>query len=159
MKPGDKKTSSDGKITFSLIREDGVCETPAGRFEKCRVYVSEGERYGLTYCETWFCENVGIVRQKVTRYGGTAEWLLSGYCMNGGKGLLPFAVGNRWEFSLVSDNDVYIRKIENTFEVTGMKKDTVTVSSMFFGNVTDYSDIFWNRESSIMAGGVAFFCK
>ncbi len=156
MKPGDKKTSSDGKITFSLIREDGVCETPAGRFEKCRVYVSEGEKYGLTYCETWFCENFGIVRQKVTRYGGTAEWLLSGYCMNGGKGLLPFAVGNRWEFSLVSDNDVYIRKIENTFEVTGMKKDTVTVSSMFFGNVTGYSDTW---EGNILKARENYFIE
>ena len=156
MKPGDKKTSSDGKTTMSLIREDGVCETPAGRFEKCRVYVSEGEKYGLTYCETWFCENVGIVRQKVTRYGETSEWLLSGYCISGGKGLLPFAVGNRWEFSLVSDNDVYIRKTENTFEVTGMKKDTVTVSSMFFNEVTGYSDTW---EGNILNARENYFIE
>lgn len=97
MKTGDTVTSSDEKITLTYLKNDGVCDTPAGHFENCSVYIIDGERYGLTHCETWLCEGIGIVRQIVTRHDDSYEWVLSSYKTSGKGGLLPFEAGNRWE--------------------------------------------------------------
>ncbi len=76
-----------------------MCETPAGRFENCSVYVYQrNEPQWVSYCETWFCPSVGIVRQIVTRDGETIEWVLSSYTIMGGEGLLPLATGNTWSY-------------------------------------------------------------
>lgn len=140
MAVGDKTISSDGKTTLTYCRNDGICDTPAGHFENCSVYVLQGEHYGLTWVETWLCEKAGIVRQIVTRNGETHEWVLSSCQINGGDGLLPFAVGNRWEYAMITPETGCLYERENIFEVTAYEHGSVTLSAMQFTLSRGYFD-------------------
>lgn len=140
MKTGDTVTSSDEKITLTYLKNDGACDTPAGHFENCSVYIIDGERYGLTHCETWLCDGVGIVRQIVTRLGYTYEWVLSSYKTGGKGGLLPFETGNRWEYALAERETAEIAERENIFEVTACDAGSMTLSNMNFMVLTGYYD-------------------
>lgn len=33
-------------MTLAYSRDDGICDTPAGHFENCSVYIVDGERWG-----------------------------------------------------------------------------------------------------------------
>ncbi len=147
MKTGDTVTSSDEKITLTYLKNDGVCDTPAGHFENCSVYIIDGERYGLTHCETWLCDGVGIVRQIVTRHDNPYEWVLSSYKTGGKGGLLPFEAGNRWEYALAEREATGITERENIFEVTACDAGSVTLSSMNFMAVTGYYDT-WEGKTA-----------
>ncbi len=149
MAVGDKKTSSDGKMTLTYSRNDGITDTPAGHFENCSVYVCRGEHYGLTYSETWLSSKVGIVRQIVTRYGETYEWMLSGYQINGGEGLLSFAAGNRWEYAMITPETVRQYERENIFEVTGCEKGSVTLASLGFVLSRGYFDTWEGKMTEV----------
>lgn len=147
MKTGDTVTSSDEKITLTYLKNDGVCDTPAGHFENCSVYIIDGERYGLTHCETWLCDGVGIVRQIVTRHDNPYEWVLSSYKTGGKGGLLPFETGNRWEYALAEREATGITERENIFEVTACDAGSVTLSNMNFMAVTGYYDT-WEGKTA-----------
>ena len=145
MKVGDKVTSSDGKLTLALIRTDGVCDTPAGHFENCSVYVLNGNDCNMNYCESWLCDGVGLVRQAVRKYSDIYEWVLSGYRINGGEGLLPFAEGNRWSYSLATPERVCKYERENIFEVTSFERGSATVAAMEFILSRGYFDTWEGR--------------
>lgn len=147
MKTGDTVTSSDEKITLTYLKNDGVCDTPAGHFENCSVYIIDGERYGLTHCETWLCDGIGIVRQIVTRHDNPYEWVLSSYKTGGKGGLLSFETGNRWEYALAEREATGITERENIFEVTACDAGSVTLSSMNFMAVTGYYDT-WEGKTA-----------
>lgn len=147
MKTGDTVTSSDEKITLTYLKNDGVCDTPAGHFENCSVYIIDGERYGLTHCETWLCDGIGIVRQIVTRHDDSYEWVLSSYKTSGKGGLLPFEAGNRWEYALAEREATGITERENIFEVTACDAGSVTLSNMNFMAVTGYYDT-WEGKTA-----------
>ena len=155
MKPGDTVTSSDGKITLTYLKNSGVCDTPAGHFENCSVYVLDGEYSELTHCETWLCAGVGIVRQITTRFGDTHEWVLSAYQTDGTGGLLPFAAGNRWEYALATPETVEIKERENIFEVTACDAGSVTLSAMNYMVSRGYCDT-WEGK---MAEARYSYCK
>ena len=146
MKTGDTVTSSDG-ITLTYLKNDGACDTPAGHFENCSVYVVDGERYGLTHCETWLCDGIGIVRQFVTRHADSYEWVLSSYKTGGKGGLLPFEAGNHWEYALATPETLRITERENIFEVTACDAGSVTLSSMNFMVLTGYYDT-WEGKTA-----------
>ena len=140
MQVGDVKTENSGnKLTY---REKGVTiDTPAGIFEDCSVFVFEGNSYGLTYCETAFCPNVGIVQQKVT-WGNTNLWKLQSYTLQGGTGLLPFAAGNKWCYT--TDNpEGMVYDIENIFEITAATEDSATVKADCFCHLKAYDENSW----------------
>lgn len=140
MSVGDKIVASDGKNTLTYIRNDDVCDTPAGHFENCSVYVFEGERYGLTYAKTWLCENIGIVRQIIISDSRTHEWVLSEYRINGGEGLLPFAQGNTWKYGLVTPEIEFNIERENSFEVVACSNDSILISNVNVGLFREYTD-------------------
>ena len=146
MKTGDTVTSSDG-ITLTYLKNDGACDTPAGYFENCSVYVVDGERYGLTHCETWLCDGIGIVRQIATRHDDSYEWVLSAYKTSGKGGLLPFEAGDRWEYALAEREATGITERENIFEVTACDAGSVTLSNMNFMAVTGYYDT-WEGKTA-----------
>ena len=152
MKPGDTVTSSDGKITLTYLKNSGVCDTPAGHFENCSVYVLDGEYSELTHCETWLCGGIGIVRQITTRFGNTHEWVLSAYRTNGTDGLLPFAAGNRWEYALATPETIDIRERENIFEVTACDDGSVTLSAMNFMASKGYYDTWEGKMAEARYG-------
>lgn len=155
MKTGDVITSSGGEMTLTYSRDDGICDTPAGHFENCSVYILDGEWRGLTHCETWLRRGVGIVRQTVTRDGKTQEWVLSAYQTDGTDGLLPFAAGNRWEYVLATPETVWLAERENIFEVTACDSSSVTLSSMSFVAVKGYHDTWEGKTAEARYG----YCK
>lgn len=152
MKTGDTVTSSDEKITLTYLKNDGACDTPAGHFENCSVYIIDGERYGLTHCETWLCDGVGIVRQIVTRHDDSYEWVLSSYKTGGKGGLIPFEAGNRWEYALATPETLRITERENIFEVTACDAGSATLSNMMFMAVTGYYDTWEGKTAEARYG-------
>ena len=140
MEDGQVLEASDGKIKMTFKGRNFTVETPAGKFENCICTVLEGERYGLTYAETYFAPGVGIVKQKVNRQN-RYEWFLTKAEIKGGEGYLPFATGNRWEYGCVGDPDV-IQKVERVLEITGATKDSVTVAAYLAAEDVGYSDTF-----------------
>lgn len=140
MKVGDVATSSNGnKLTY---RETGITiDTPAGVFEDCSVFVFEGNSHGFTYCETAFCPNVGIVYQKVI-WGQPRIWKLESYTVQGGTGLLPFAAGNKWQYTTDSPKGLRYHS-DNIFEVTAANEDSVTIMASSFVYVAAYDENTW----------------
>ena len=154
MKTGDTVTSSDG-ITLTYLKNDGACDTPAGHFENCSVYVVDGERFERTHCETWLCDGIGIVRQIVTWLGYTYEWVLSAYKTGGKGGLLPFETGDRWEYALAEREATGITERDNIFEVTACDAGSVTLSNMNFMAVKGYQDTWEGKTAEARYG----YCK
>lgn len=130
MKVGDTIMSSGGEITLTYRTDGDVCDTPAGHFENCSVYVLFNKQTGLTCCETWLCDGVGIVRQINTSSGNACEWVLSAYQTDGTGGLLPFAVGNRWKYVPAAPEAAGIGECENIFEVTACDNGSILLSHM-----------------------------
>ena len=155
MKTGDTVTSSDEKFTLTCLKNDGVCDTPAGHFENCSVYIIDGVFYGRFHCETWLCDGVGIVRQIVTWLGYTYEWVLSAYKTGGKGGLLPFETGDRWEYALAEREATGITERDNIFEVTACDAGSVTLSNMNFMAVTGYYDTWEGKTAEARYG----YCK
>lgn len=145
MKVGDVLVSSDKKMTLTYKEAGVTVETPAGVFENCSVYVLEGERHGLKFTETAFCPNVGIVRQRVERNSGLHDWRLAAYTVNGGEGLIPFAAGNRWEYSLCDEDSggMTVDARESIYEVTSYENDTAVLYHYSFCHASGYDTESW----------------
>ena len=141
MKEGEVFTSSDSKNRVTVKCKDATVTTPAGVFEHCTVTVFEGDYYGLIYAETYFCPGVGIVRQLSERSRGPFEWVLSRYDIRGGEGLVPFAAGNRWEYTCVTESEAMILSPRQTVsEVTAFENQTETVACHDFFMSEGYRD-------------------
>ena len=140
MEAGQTVVASDKKMTLTFKGRGFTVETPAGKFENCICTVVEGERYGLTYAETYFAPGVGIVKQLVNREN-QVEWFLTKAEIKGGEGYLPFAPGNRWEYDCVRDPDV-LQTVERVLEVTGTTKDSVTMADYLAADDVGFADTF-----------------
>ncbi len=126
---GESRMAAGGERSICYRASDKVCETPAGRFENCSVYVyRNNDPYAVSFCETWFCPGVGIVRQLVDRNGERTEWVLSSYTIKGGEGLLPLATDNSWNYVLAEEYP-YQHKEENCFVVTSYENGTAVMSA------------------------------
>ena len=136
MKVGQTLSSSDRKDTLTLKEKGVTVTTPAGIFENCCV--TELSCDMLRYVKTYFCEGVGIVKQKI----GKQEWVLSRYQIKGGDGIIPFYPGNRWEYDCKSeeDPDYEILTRENVFEVTAFEKGSATIESYGLVEAGGYKD-------------------
>lgn len=141
LKEGESVISSDKKITVTCKGKNFTVETPSGKYENCVCYVSEGEFYGLTYCETYFCPQVGIVKQ-ISHRGERQEWQLKKCRINGGSGIVPLADGNRWEYCLVSENDI-IYDIESVFETVSSEKGNAMLSGYTYAKLIGYNENTW----------------
>ena len=145
MKLGELKISSDGKTSLALKAKDITVTTAAGIFEHCVILAQKpiGEvEYGMRYCETTFCPGVGIVRQYVHRYEEIYEWQLSSYEIRGGDGVIPFAVGNYWEYDMVSEIGVK-REAVSHFEVTGAEDGKAVLYHLTTARIVGYNEESW----------------
>lgn len=142
------ETIAEGKNTLHYRESGASCDTPAGHFTGCSVYVC---RDSVSQCETYFCPGVGIVRQAVTRYGESGEWLLADYTVVGGEGVLPFAAGNRWVYTPVPDGVVCL-DCENVFEVTAAKDGQATVAAYLLAHKTGYTDTWGGKMREAREG-------
>ncbi len=140
MQVGETRMTSGGERSICYREAGASCETQAGRFEGCSVYVyKNGDSDAVSYCETWFAPGVGVVRQMVTRRGETAEWVLSAYTIKGGEGLLPLAADNSWSYVPAGEHP-YIQEVTNNFTVTSYEDGTAVVSNNMVARVLAYKD-------------------
>ena len=142
MKVGDVITSELGTGKLTFLSNSEVCSTPAGTFENCHVFEFQGNNWGLTYCKTFICAGVGIVRQEVLRFSARVVLELSKYHIVGGKGMIPFAPGNRWEYSPATPNPDVLYNQEIFFEVTACGNNSVAISSVAYRDLLEYVDSF-----------------
>lgn len=140
MKCGDTVTASDGG-TLTYEKQGQRVETPAGTFENCSVYVFRGNKftYRLTYCESWFCPGVGLVMQKVTRFGETNLWKLSDYNVADNNDMIPLNKGNRWEYTTNFD-DGMLHNLSSVFEVTYSDESTAIMRHHCIDYISGYME-------------------
>ena len=97
---GETFVGTDG-TTLTFASGNETVETPAGRFEKCQLWVTDqwdGD-YGREIYKSYYKDGVGIVRHEHTSGDVTEARVLKAYTIKGGKGLLPVAQGNTWEYA------------------------------------------------------------
>ncbi len=123
MKPGDTKTASHGKTTLTFRAADKPVTTPAGTFENCLVFETDG----IYRTESVIAPGVGIVEQ-TDRKAGT-RFVLTAYKVEG-EGRIPFAVGNRWDYH--AENPGYQIDDEQTMEIVFASENLVTASVVQF---------------------------
>lgn len=136
---GQSVISSDKIITLNYKKGNLTVTTNFGEFSNCMCFVLLGERYGVNYVETYFCPGIGIVKQIAKDWSGTKEWQLSSYNIKGGNGVIPFAKGNRWEYTCVTNMDV-IYNAENVFEVVSFQNNTAVLQHYTFTENMGYKD-------------------
>jgi RNA polymerase sigma-70 factor (ECF subfamily) len=111
---GESFVGSDG-TKLSYISNNETVDTPAGRFEGCQLWeVRRWSDQGKIVCRTYYQDGVGIVRQEHTTDGATDTRTLSAYEIRGGKGLLPLAANNTWEYVAEYASDVMVTELKIT---------------------------------------------
>lgn len=140
MPPNVKYNSSDRNVTMYCKEKNVTVTTEAGTFCDCMTFVWETEKpyAGVTYCETVFCPNIGIVKQTVNRRGGESIWKLKHCEVLGGSGLLPFCKGNSWEYTTHVDGVKY--HIVNRASVVGVTDDSAIISKYSVTAALGYED-------------------
>lgn len=127
-KDGEVMAQSEKGVKVTCKSKNAAVKTPSGTYENCVCYVCEGDYYGLKYCETYFRQGIGIVKQITDSQGKREEWLLSKCEIKGGDEIIPFAEGNRWEYCLVRDTcERY--DTENVYEIIFSEKGEAVFSS------------------------------
>ncbi|PWM65341.1 MAG: hypothetical protein DBX61_10475 [Clostridiales bacterium] len=142
MKVGDVMVSETGQGTLTFVSDKETCQTAAGTFKNCLVYEFKGNKYGLTYCKTFICAGIGIVRQEVERFGVKHKYELSEFKILGGDDVIPFAPGNRWDYCVISPDSTAFYESEHFFEVTAFENNTATVAAAFWLKILGYPDTF-----------------
>lgn len=95
---GGSYVGSDG-TTLTYASEHETVDTPAGRFDDCRLWeVRRFDDTQKTLCKTFYKDGIGIVRQDHITDGTTDTHLLATYEICGGSGLLPLFPGNTWSY-------------------------------------------------------------
>ena len=138
---GGTLTGSDG-TTLSFRSDKETVETPAGRFENCALFeVRQWDWGGKTVCRTWYRDGVGIVRQELVENGVKTVHTLSAYEIKGGKGLLPLAEGNRWEYG----GDYLSDKVSHCAEiaVAYAEEDRVILTTYGETERSGYDETSW----------------
>lgn len=139
---GESYTATDG-ATLTYISDSARAETPAGVFENCRVWESKVFKnwQGTIYFRVFYKEGIGIVRYERRLDGIIDTVCLTSYEIKGGSGLLPIAVGNRWEYSL--DTDPQYLKTLDRYEVTHSDGANVIISGYNETERFGYDESSW----------------
>lgn len=137
---GDSITDDcSNTLTFVAVGETVV--TPCGTFQNCELWRTTAQDREETL--TWYCEGVGIVKQKTITPGKTEVRLLKSYTVVGGEGRLPCAVGNVWEYT--SDNDPSILSIRSRMEIVHADEESVVFSNDWYVLRLRYDPDSWSE--------------
>ncbi len=127
LKVSESYVGSD-KTTLTFVSENETVKTPAGTFEGCKLYeIKHPTAFGMKSYKNYYKEGVGIVKCISSLDGLCEERALSSFTIVGGKGLLPLALGNRWEYIAGYNPEFLDVKIE--YSVEYMDTDTVILKS------------------------------
>ena len=145
MKVGEPLTASDGKVVLTFAEEGITVETPAGTFEGCgRWTITGGWKGDMTF---WMKPGVGLIR--FSQKGGDETLTLKAYHIAGGEGLLPMAVGNRWEYTAEKANDMLTSW--ETYEVTYTDREKVILSGCHLVQRLGYADTWEDQFVKVRA--------
>ena len=133
MKPNDKITDANSGASLECIAVDEAVTVAAGDFCGCLHMRTEDKQHymGRYTLDVWYAENVGIVKVEAVCNGRCESYELTEYTIKGGKGYLPFAVGNRWIYRNPDIPDWIYHRIERTVEYTDGKLTNISVISPF----------------------------
>lgn len=124
---GETFVGTDG-ATLSFVSDSETVETPCGKFENCQLWITKlWDDDGKSIFKSYYKDGIGIVRHDHTNDGITESYLLKDYHVKTQKGLLPFDVGNTWEY--VSGHDPEAITSELVFTVSFANDEKVIVSS------------------------------
>ena len=87
--------SDESELTF--VSDCESVSTPAGIFDGCELWIVKNKG---TTVKTYYKNGVGIVKQIRKSSGIPEVRLLKAYSIIGGRGLLPLATGNTWEYTM-----------------------------------------------------------
>ncbi len=139
LKEGDSITSSTGKTKLTCTAVGTVVNTPAGIFENCTVYTIDCDLWNVNRVVTAYCDGIGIVSQKIHNHSNIIEWYLSDYHIEGGEGIVPYAIGNYWRYAYSGDLDL-TPQTESQYTVTSFDGNSAILSSNFTVQKVDYND-------------------
>lgn len=124
---GESFVGSDG-TTLTFASDCKTVDTPAGRFEGCQLWITkQWNDWGKSVVKSYYKDGVGLVRHEHTTDGVTDVRVLKSYTVKGGKGLLPFSVGNVWEYAAEYDPEAIAAEL--TFAVEFADEERVLLSS------------------------------
>lgn len=124
---GETYTGSDG-TKLSYISDNETAVTPVGRFENCQLWELRHWNYtGKIKCRSYFKDGIGIVCQEYTNDGMTETRSLSAYEIKGGKGLLPFYPGNKWEYAADYPQETLCSEVKIEVSFTDDKRTILSV--------------------------------
>jgi ArsR family metal-binding transcriptional regulator len=141
LKEGESIYSSNGKASLTYKGDGYTVETPAGMFENCALWVTDGASANFPCAETYFCPGVGIVKQ-------TASWghrkychLLASYDIKGGEGWFPAAKGNTWSY-IPEDPDCHGVRVnfKNRYEMTHAEGDSIVLYQAYTEEFVEYEE-------------------
>ena len=138
---GESITSSDGKYTLTYKGDGYTVEVPAGRFENCALWVTDGDFARLPCAETYFCPGVGIVKQ-IAKWGHQKACNnLVSYDIKGGEGWFPAYPGNTWSYLPEEpEGDGVLFSIENRIEMTYAAENSIVLYQAYTEAHTGYED-------------------
>lgn len=133
MKPHDKLTDPRNGATLECIANDEIISVSSGEFDTCLHMRTEADLYypGKYTLDAWYAPDVGLVKATAVCNGKTESYELTEYTIKGGKGFMPFAVGNRWVYRNPDIPDWIYQRIERTVEYTDGKLTNLSVISPF----------------------------
>ncbi len=142
MAVGETKIGTDGTtLMFAADRE--TVETPCGVFDDCQLWITSlfAEYSGYCVNKVWYKSGVGIVKYERTVDDLTDVRLLKSYKIVSGKGMLPLAAGNTWEYADTYNHDTLISELVIT--VTHADDEAVILASRDFAERFRYDENSW----------------
>lgn len=139
---GETVTGTDG-TTVTYESDGETVETPCGAFEGCRLVTTKyyDEYAGLRTFKTYYKDGVGIVKQVTVGFPATEERILCDFKIVGGEGILPFAVGNTWEYRSNYADDIVRLRLH--FTVTSATENSAVIVSREKSERLKYDDGSW----------------
>lgn len=138
LKPGETHTGSDG-TTLTFAADSETVETDCGVFADCQLWINESSE---TIVKTWFKSGIGIVMQQMTEDCVTETRTLKAYKIVGGKGLIPLAKGNWWEYEADLDPEALPQSLKLAVSYSDDKKSIINLS--FCCERIKYDDNSWS---------------
>lgn len=142
MQVGEVKISTDGKTTLTFAAEHLTVETPAGVFDNCQKWVTNGPLCGSI--AVYYVDGVGIVRYERSRSTEICAYHLTDYRICGGEGFFPWAAGNYWVYQ-IADADSNCRVQIEKYEITGCEDNRCVFSSVRLSERIAWEEGNWNE--------------
>ena len=126
-----------------FVSNSEVVLTPAGIFENCHLWrlSHKGSTYEPRTIMTWYKDGVGIVKQSRIENGQTESILLKSYNIAGGTGLLPFEIGNSWDY--IGEYDENVVTSVSHYQVEYTDKSKVILSNKHLVRRLSYDENSW----------------